>query len=148
MIQNKKITEQTAEDWDRLMAVNVRGTFLCTQQAFQQMSAAQKTGSIVNLSSLGGLRHTEKFPGFSAYTASKHAIVGFTEASAAEGKALGIRVNCVAPGAVDTRMLREAAPGLKTKTLPEEIAQLIVYLCDEARSKPLNGAVIEVNTNE
>jgi len=135
-------------DFDRTMAVNVRGSYLCAQQLFAHVARAGRGGTIVNISSLGGIRSTAKFPGLSAYTISKHAVVGMSESLAVEGKPLGIRVNCVAPGAVDTRMLREAAPFLKTSTTPEDVAELIGYLCDERRARTLNGAVIEVNSNE
>lgn len=134
--------------FDRVMAVNVRGAFLCSQRLFEHVRLAGQGGCIVNISSLGGIRSTVKFEGLSAYVTSKHAVVGLTESLAVEGKPLGIRVNCVAPGAVDTKMLREAAPFLKTSTKPEDVAEVIGYLCDESKSKSLNGSVLEINSNE
>ena len=133
----------SAQDWDRIFAVNVRGVFLCSREAFRRM----KSGSIINISSLGGIRGTEKFPGFSAYTASKHAVIGMTEALAVEGRVKGIRVNAIAPGAVNTRMLREAAPHLKSNTSAGDIAKLITFLADDVQSGSLNGAVLEVHSN-
>jgi NAD(P)-dependent dehydrogenase (short-subunit alcohol dehydrogenase family) len=135
----------TAAEWDRAMAVNVRGSFLCAREAFAQMRG--RGGSIVNLASLSGVRGTEKFPGMAAYVTSKFAVVGLTESLAVEGREHGIRVNCVAPGAVDTRMLREAAPHLKTRTTPDDVARTLLFLCDPAQSGALNGAVLEIFSN-
>lgn len=132
-------------DWDRTMAVNLRGPFLCTRAAFAQMRG--RGGAIVNISSLGGIRSTQKFPGMSAYVASKAGVIGLTEAAAVEGKPLKIRVNCVAPGAVATEMLRRAAPHLKTETTPDDIARVIAGLCDEAQSGALTGSVVEIHSN-
>ena len=153
-----EVASMPLEDFERTMAVNVRGSFVCAQELFRRIArpeadkgteaGASERGCIVNLSSLGGIRGTTKFPGLCAYTTSKHAVVGLTESLAVEGKRLGIRVNCVAPGAVATRMLQEAAPFLKTSTRPEDIAEIIGYLCDPVRARSLNGAVIEVHSNE
>ena len=71
------------------------------------MAAAGVSGNIVNVSSLAGIRGVEKFSGMAAYIASKHAVVGLTEAMAVEGKSHKIRVNCVAPGSVATKMFRD-----------------------------------------
>ncbi|MER2528377.1 MAG: SDR family oxidoreductase [Candidatus Competibacter denitrificans] len=132
-------------DWDRLMAINLRGAVLCARQAFRLMQ--ERGGSIVNVSSLGGVQNTEKFPGYSAYTVSKFALTGLTEALAAEGKASNIRVNGVAPGAVDTEMLRNAAPHLHTRTTPADIAKIIAFLCDPAESGCMTGATLVVDSN-
>jgi NAD(P)-dependent dehydrogenase (short-subunit alcohol dehydrogenase family) len=141
------LTETSLADWEKVMRVNVTAAFLCSKYAIPQMREAGH-GAIVNVSSLSGIRSALKFPGFSAYIASKHALVGLTEGLSVEVKSLGIRVNCIAPGAVDTQMLRSADPSLKTKTQPEEIAQIITYLCDDHASHVLTGSVIEVNTND
>jgi NAD(P)-dependent dehydrogenase (short-subunit alcohol dehydrogenase family) len=141
-----ELEAHTVSDWDRVMAVNARGTFLCSREAFAHFKG--KGGSIVNIASLAGVRGTEKFPGLSSYVASKFAVVGLTEALAVEGKPHGIRVNCVAPGAVDTEMLRKAAPQLKTRTKPEDVAGTLLYLCDPKQSGPVSGALIEIFSNE
>ncbi|MBL7714945.1 MAG: SDR family oxidoreductase [Bdellovibrionales bacterium] len=141
------IEKLSVSEFDQTWAVNVRGAFICSKLLFAHARQSGKGGCIVNLSSLSGIRGTEKFEGFSAYVAAKHAVVGLTESLAVEGKKLGIRTNCVAPGAVDTEMLRKAVPFLKTQTRPEDIAPIIVGLCDETRSRALNGAIIEVNSN-
>jgi NAD(P)-dependent dehydrogenase (short-subunit alcohol dehydrogenase family) len=145
-IASGRVDEMATQAFDRVLGVNVRGVFLCTRAAFPRLQA-RGGGAIVNLSSLGGIRGTEKFPGFSAYTASKFAVVGLTEAHAVEGRSLGIRVNAVAPGAIDTAMLRQAAPGLKTRTTPEDVAQVILFLADAARSGAVSGTVVEIFSN-
>jgi NAD(P)-dependent dehydrogenase (short-subunit alcohol dehydrogenase family) len=137
----------TMADWDRLMAVNLRGAVLCARQAFRLMMVQAHGGSLVNVSSLGGITNTAKFPGYAAYTVSKFALSGLTEALAAEGKAHGIRVNAVAPGAVDTAMLRQAAPHLRTRTGPAEIARIIAFLCDPGESGCMTGAILPIDSN-
>ncbi len=133
--------------FDRIMAINLRGTVLCCRAAFQQMQA-QGGGEIINFSSLGGIQGTQKFAGYSAYSASKAAIVVLTEALAVEGKPHHIRVNAIAPGAVDTLMLRQAAPSLRTSTMPADIAGTVLFLSDRAQSRALNGTIIEIHSNE
>ena len=142
------ISEMTLDNWEQTMAVNLRGTFLCARAAFAQMRESKRGGSIVNISSLGGIRSTTKFAGLSAYSAAKAGVVGFTECLNVEGQPFGIRVNCVAPGAVDTRMQRSSMPMFKPRTQPADIAEVIVFLADAKRARTLNGATIEVNSNE
>jgi NAD(P)-dependent dehydrogenase (short-subunit alcohol dehydrogenase family) len=142
------VTQVSAPDWDQTFAVNVRGPFLLARALFRIAEKDPHTArTIVNVSSLAGIRGLEKFPGFSAYTASKHAVIGLTEALTVEGKALGIHVYCVAPGAVDTKMLRDAVPFLKTNTQPEEVAGIIVDLCDPSKNPPATGTILELMTN-
>ncbi|MFO1371394.1 MAG: SDR family oxidoreductase [Candidatus Competibacteraceae bacterium] len=137
--------EMEMSDWDRLIAVNLRGAVLCARQAFRLMR--ERGGSIVNVSSLGGVPGTEKFPGYAAYTVSKFALTGLTEALAAEGKDCNIRVNGVAPGAVDTAMLRQAAPHLRTRTTPADVAKIIAFLCDSTESGCMTGVTLVINSN-
>ena len=151
-ISLEEIQFLTAENLDQTFGVNVRGAFLCAREAMTRMKAqytsdATQTFSIVNVSSLGGIRGNEKFKGMSAYVASKHAVVGLTEALAVEGREFGARVNCVAPGAVDTQMLWTAVPYFKTNTKPEDLVGTFLYLCDPAMSAKVTGAVIEVHSN-
>jgi 3-oxoacyl-[acyl-carrier protein] reductase len=136
----------TEAQWDTTFNVNAKGSFLMAQHAFKDM-AELGGGSIVNISSLAGIRGLEKFPGFCAYTASKHAVVGLTESLAAEGKAHNIRVNCIAPGAVDTQMLQEAAPGLKTDAKPADIAKSILFLADTSQAPHISGTIMEIFSN-
>lgn len=145
MLLSGPFAEMAVSDWDRLLAVNLRGAVLCARQAFRLMR--ERGGSIVNVSSLGGVSGTDKFPGYAAYTVSKFALTGLTEALAAEGRDCGIRVNGVAPGAVDTAMLRQAAPHLRTRTVPADIAKVIAFLCDPAESGCMTGAMLAIHSN-
>ncbi len=143
---SKPVLELSVAEWDAVLAVNLRGAFICSQWAMRIM-AAHNGGAIVNLGSLSGVANVEKFPGLAAYNVSKYGILGLTEIMAVEGKPYGIRVNAVSPGAVDTQMLREAAPHLHTSTTPADIADTILYLASD-RARHLNGANIIVFSNE
>src|SRR5207237_9719221 len=104
-----------------VMNVNLRGTFLCCLEAFRIM-AEQRSGVIINLSSLSGVKGVEKFPGLSAYNVSKSGVAGLTEILAVEGKPYNIRVCAVSPGAVETTMLQQAAPPLKAGMTTSDMA--------------------------
>lgn len=135
------------KDLRTTVETNIVAPYRCTQLAFLQMIDSGRGGSIINISSLGGISGTEKFEGMASYCMSKFAITGLTEASAVEGRPYGIRVNCVAPGAVNTKMLHDNVPQLKSETDPSEIAKIIVFLADKTKSGPLTGAVIPVMSN-
>lgn len=139
-------------EWEKTQAINVRAPFLLMREFLKRVQArggksGEENGSIVNIGSLGGIRSTDKFPGLSIYVASKFAVAGLTEAFAVEGRPLGVRVNAVAPGAVDTEMLRKAAPHLKTETTPMDVANVIVGLCDPKTSRAVTGAILEIHSN-
>jgi NAD(P)-dependent dehydrogenase (short-subunit alcohol dehydrogenase family) len=138
------------EEWDRFQAINVRGAFLCAQKFAQSKILDNPKGraAIVNVSSLGGLQGLEKFPGLTPYSVSKFGLTGLTELLAVEFKPYHIRVVGVAPGAVDTEMLKKAAPHLRTRTQPESVARVITQLCDEHGSHLINGTTIPLYTNE
>lgn len=113
----KPVDETTEEEWDALFAVNVKSAFLTVRRALPHM-IGKKRGSIVNVSSVWGLSGASCE---AAYSASKAALVGFTQALAKELGLSGIRVNCVCPGVIDTDM--NAALGEETKrALAEETA--------------------------
>ena len=131
--------------WDNVIGVNLRGTFLCCREAFQVMTAQQE-GVIINLSSLSGVKGVEKFPGLSAYNVSKAGVAGLTEILAFEGKPHNIRVCAVSPGAVDTEMLRQAAPHLKAGMTPEDMAEILLFLADDTGRK-LSGTNLEIFSN-
>lgn len=147
-IDAKEFTELSLENWKRTIDINLTGTFLCCQEAFQQMTKSSNGGSIVNISSLGGVQSTEKFKGFSAYSSAKAGVIALTECLAVEGKPHGIRVNCIAPGAVNTVMLKSVAPQFNPSTQPVDIAKIIAYLVDTEQSGVMNGSVLEIHSNE
>ncbi len=139
----KPLHEQSIEDFDKLMAINTRGLFLCMKYEIQQM-LTQGTGVIVNTSSLGGLI---AFPWTSPYIASKHAVMGLTRAAALDYAKQGIRVNAVNPGITANEMIDRsvAQMGITANDLAsavpmgrigqvEEIAQAVVFLCSDVAS--------------
>src|SRR5690606_24454378 len=102
------ITEQKVEDFDKVLSVNVRGVFLGLQKVLPVM-IKQKSGSIINTSSVAGLGGSTNV---SPYITSKHAVVGLTKAAAVESAPHGIRVNSIQPSPVNTRMMRSLETGL------------------------------------
>jgi NAD(P)-dependent dehydrogenase (short-subunit alcohol dehydrogenase family) len=147
MLGRALITELQPELWDRVMAVNLRGAYLCSRAVFVQMSRQQpRGGSILNIGSLSGVRGPEKFPGLAAYNVSKAGVIALSDILAVEGKPFDIRANAVSPGAVDTAMLREAGHGLKALATPDDVARTIIFLVSDA-SRPMTGANIEILSN-
>jgi NAD(P)-dependent dehydrogenase (short-subunit alcohol dehydrogenase family) len=134
-----------AAAWDHVLAVNLRGTFLMCRAAFRQMMPLGG-GVIINLSSLSGVPGVEKFPGLSAYNASKYGVAGLTEILAVEGRPYGIRVLAVSPGAVDTEMLRRAAPHLKPGMTPADLARILAWLAGPD-ARHLSGINLPIFSN-
>ena len=122
----RQIQDTTAEEWDRVFAVNVRAAFLCSREASREM-ISRKSGLIVNISSVWG---EEGGSCESAYSASKAALIGFTKALAKELGPSGIRVNCVSPGVIDTRMNARLTEEDK-EALCEEISLGRLGRCEE-----------------
>ena len=122
----KPLAETTAEDWDRVMAVNARGPFLMCRAAVPIM-ARGGGGCIVNVSSVVGVKG---YVNQGAYTASKHALMGMTKVLAQEVQGQGIRVHVICPGGVDTDLAAHARPDLDPSALmtPEEIAEIVLFL--------------------
>jgi len=114
------------DDLDHLIRVNLRGTFLCCQEAMRMMVPAGR-GAIINISSVVGFKG---YPRQAAYTATKHAVMGLTKSLAVEAQANGIRVSAVLPGGVDTDLVRQARPDLDPAILlqPEDVAQTVLFL--------------------
>ena len=131
--------------WDSVINVNLRGTFLCCREAFRIMSE-QRSGVIVNISSLSGVKGVEKFPGLSAYNVSKAGVASLTEILAVEGRPYNIRVCAVSPGAVDTELLRQAAPHLKAGMTPADMAEILLFLAGDTGRK-LSGTNLEIFSN-
>lgn len=139
---HEKFSDHSEEDWDQVMAVNLKGTFLCCREAFAKMKPG---GVIVNISSLAGFPGVEKFKGTTAYSVSKFGVSGLTESLAIEASDCGLRINAIAPGAVNTKTLHSHLPHLKTNAEPADIAEIILSICED-RSSKLNGAIIPIYT--
>jgi NAD(P)-dependent dehydrogenase (short-subunit alcohol dehydrogenase family) len=142
MIDPKVLTEVTPEEWDRMFAVNVRGTYLASRRALPSM-IAKRGGAIVNVASISGVPGPEKFPGWVSYCASKAAVIGMTEALAVEVKQYGVRVNSVSPGSVDTKMWAAASGGAPAAMTAEEVAEVICFLASD-RARAVNGQDVHV----
>lgn len=141
----KPFVEMDTEIWDQVININLRGTFLCCRTAFRVM-AEQKQGVILNISSLSGVKGVEKFPGMSAYNVSKAGVASLTEILAVEGKPYNIRVSAVSPGAVATEMLRQAAPHLNAAMMPDDLAEILLFLAGDS-GRMFSGSNIELFTN-
>jgi NAD(P)-dependent dehydrogenase (short-subunit alcohol dehydrogenase family) len=146
----KKTAEWSEEAFDRMIAVNLKGVWLCMRHELPQMQA-QGGGAIVNTGSIAGL---VGLPTSSAYVAAKHGVVGLTKTAAIEYAEANIRVNAVCPGYIKTRMtdpimeLRGAAvlaqTPLKRMGNPEEIAEMVVWLSSD-RASYVSGAAYNVD---
>jgi len=138
----RTITKMTPDEWDEIFAVNVRAIYLASRRAVRPMAASGK-GTIINVASISGVHGSSKFPATTAYSASKGAVIAFTEALAAELQDKGVRVNAISPGSVDTPMLRRANPLARPDMTPDEIANVILFLASE-QSRPINGQNLHV----
>jgi len=140
----KPITEISADVFDRVIAINVRGVYLCMKAEIAAMLRTGK-GAIVNTASVAGLIGPA---GLLPYVASKHAVVGMTKSASAEFASAGIRVNAVCPGLIRTPMLDRleanlgaeafqafvAATPIRRVASPDEVAAAVVWLCSDAAS--------------
>jgi NAD(P)-dependent dehydrogenase (short-subunit alcohol dehydrogenase family) len=144
-LEPQPFSEITDEQWRAVMAVNLDAAFAGCREAMRHM-AAGGGGVIVNMASLSGVAGVEKFAGNASYNVSKAGLIGLTEAVALEGRALGVRCVALSPGAVDTAMLRRAAPHLKAGMTPDDVAALVEFLVSDAAA-PLSGTNIPIYSN-
>ena len=131
------ITKILEEEWDLIMAINLKGVFLCTQAVFSHM-CDRGGGHIVNVSSMAG-KHGGANAG--AYATSKFGVMGFTEVINNEGIKYGVKATVVCPGQVDTKMRRDSFEEDITKLIqPEDIADAILFVI----SQPVRAHISEV----
>jgi len=139
------------EDWDKVLAVNLKGTFLCTQEAGRRMRDHGTGGRIVNI---GSGCNFVGFPNLVSYTASKGGIQTFTKVAAVELAVHGITVNCVAPGAIENERTREELPDyagtwgrmapVGRVGQPEDVAGAVAYLVSDEASF-VNGHTLQID---
>jgi 3-oxoacyl-[acyl-carrier protein] reductase len=133
------------ESFDTLMAVNVKGLFLCCQQAMRMM-VPRRRGYIINISSVVGFKG---YANQAAYAASKHAVMGITKSLAVEAQPHGIRVSAVLPGAVDTGLMDALRPDLDKALLmkPDDVADAVVFLLSLSDSAAVDEIYIRRRTS-
>jgi NAD(P)-dependent dehydrogenase (short-subunit alcohol dehydrogenase family) len=147
----KEAAEVTETEWDRSIAINLTGVFLCMKHEIPLM-LEQGGGAIVNTSSGAGVKG---FPGGASYVAAKHGVVGLTKSAALDYAPRGIRVNAICPGIIDTEMMQRFSGGtpegraeviaqepIGRMGTPEEIAATVVWLCSDAASFVLGHALV------
>ncbi len=144
------VWKMAEEQWDRVIDVDLKGTFNYTR-AVTPFFRQQGAGKIVNITSINGLRG--KF-GQTNYSAAKAGVIGFTKACARELGRASVNVNAVAPGLIETEMVRNAPEKVRDMALaeivlgrlglPEEVAHVVTFLCSE-KSRHITGQVIQVD---
>ena len=137
------IVRQSEEDWDKIIAINLKGVWLCLKYEMQQMLKQGAGGAIVNMGSVNGLVGSI---GAAAYSASKHGVIGLTKSAALENAKSGIRINAVCPGFTETPMADRIfrVPQIQKHVLschpigrlgrPVEIAEAVVWMCSDRAS--------------
>lgn len=145
-IKVKQLIETSLEDWALQIRLNATIAFELSREALKRMGDGP--AAILNIASLAGIQSEEKFPGFAAYSASKSALVGFSQALASELEEREISVLCVAPGAIDTQMLKEALPDYQTSTTPEFVSSACMELVDQVFLEKDYGFKLKSLTNE
>jgi NAD(P)-dependent dehydrogenase (short-subunit alcohol dehydrogenase family) len=137
------ITKQSEEDWDRTIAINLKGVWLCLKYEIRQMLKQGGGGAIVNMASITGLIGSA---GAAAYSASKHGVIGLTKSAALETARAGIRINTVCPAVIETPMGKRlfSSPQIHKYVLgchpigrfgrPSEVAEAVVWMCSDRAS--------------
>lgn len=155
IVEFKPFLDLSEPEWDRALNINLKGYFLCAQAAAKEM-AKQKAGTIVNIASIAMGQVGSGFVGIAHYCASKGGIVAMAEAMALELSPLGIRVNTIAPGAIDTPMMDSTKKDTKALERmmarvplhrpgkPEEVSNLVVFLASDASSY-MTGATVVID---
>ena len=145
LLINKPFSELSLSDWQAMFNVNLFGAAQLTQYVLPYLKAGNKS-HIVNIGSMGGFQGSSKFPGLSAYSASKAALACWSECLAAELSEFGISSNCLSLGAVNTEMLQTAFPSYKAPLDSHEMAQFIADFSFNGHSF-FNGQVLPVAMN-
>jgi len=140
---NKPFAKTSMKEFKSVYDVNVFGAAALTKKILPFMN---KEGHVLNISSMGGIQGSVKFPGLSAYSSSKAALITLTELLAEEYKETGPSFNVLALGAVQTEMLEEAFPGFKANTAAKEMAQYIMDF-SLTGNKMFNGKVLQVSNS-
>lgn len=140
---NKPFSKMTTDDFRESYEVNVFGAAALTQALLPFM---KKSGHVVNISSMGGVQGSAKFPGLSAYSSSKGALITLTEVLAEEYKETGPSFNALALGAVQTEMLEEAFPGYKAPLTARQMGEYIMEFAINGNTF-FNGKVMQVSSS-
>jgi meso-butanediol dehydrogenase/(S,S)-butanediol dehydrogenase/diacetyl reductase len=145
VMQRGLFAEMSVETWDATLAVNITALFHVTQQALPHLTETR--GCIVNMASVSAIRGV---PLSSAYSASKHAVVGLTKSLAGEFQDRHVRVNAIAPGPIDTPLIRpiKPPPGSPLASIawgePDDIAAAVAYLASD-EAKFINGTIFSID---
>jgi NAD(P)-dependent dehydrogenase (short-subunit alcohol dehydrogenase family) len=143
MLVNKPFLETSPEEFKKIYEVNLFGLAEITRTLLHLMP---EDGHVVNISSMGGIQGSVKFPGLSAYSSSKAAVIALTELLAEEFKESGPSFNALALGAVQTEMLEEAFPGYKAPVTAAEMAAYIKDFCLTGH-RFYNGKVLQLSSS-
>jgi NAD(P)-dependent dehydrogenase (short-subunit alcohol dehydrogenase family) len=154
---DKPFLDTRLSDWDRVIGVDLRGTFMCTQRAIEEMLNRRQEGSIINITSVHTL---QCMPGAAPYDAAKWAVVGMTKSLAVEFASKGIRINALSPGLIATQIwddIMDAAPDKETcigywnSNIPAgrpgtavEVAQAALFLASD-ESRYFNGSNVLID---